>query len=169
MPESDELQALWDRLALRYVVPYIQDPTTWEQWLMALATPGGTVAAVPTLDRAALSALQDAAVTVDVRRIIPTLHHLKSRLAQDGITLSDRRWARLLHLVQAEAVLQGRMVAQADDTLVPTACWQTPDQIPIVTKALYEIAAPLDLEALQWQDEALEILRASQPGNGDAG
>ena len=169
MPESEELNALWDRFALRFVVDYIQDPDSWDQWMTEMADPihnGGQL--IPMLDKNTIIQLQRAADQVDARPVIPTFRQLKNALAQTGIVLSDRRWAVAIRLVQAEAAIHGRTQATADDVRVVTATlWDQPDQRVDVGKLVLGIIAPHEIEALTIQDEMREMLRvvAEAPDN----
>lgn len=162
MPETEELNALWDRFALRYEVNYIQDPQSWDEWMTTMADPASVQSAVPmTVDVSEIVFLQDLVEKVDARPIIPTLGALKNVLAQEGIRLSDRRWGVAIRLIRAEAVLNGRDVATADDVRAVTgALWDTLEQQTTVSRVVLGLVAPNELEALSLRDDAHELLRA---------
>lgn len=162
MPESEELGALWDRFALRYVVDYIQDSSTWDAWMTEVAQPSSGQAPTPTILLTAdqIRALQHQADQVDARAVVATLRQLKGLLLEEGVQISDRRWSVVLRLIKAEAALQGRATANPEDILAVTAAlWAQPEQRATVHKRVMGVVAPLDLEALTLQDEAQEVLR----------
>ena len=169
MPESEELNALWDRFALRYEVNYIQDPQSWDQWMTTIADPTSVQNIAPvTVDAGVIGHLQSLVDHVDARPVIPTLGALKNALAQEGMELSDRRWGVTVRLIRAEAVLNGRDQATADDVrAVVGALWDTPDQRTTVTRAVLGLVAPNELDALSIRDDAHELLRAVAEASSD--
>lgn len=108
LPQGDDLRALWDRFALRLMVAYVSDAAFPRLLRMAaLAAPPATLA------QADLLAIQQLAQRIPVpdgvlaklaRSAIDALAQLRTELAGQGITASDRRWRQSLDLLR----LQGR-------------------------------------------------------------
>lgn len=156
LPEDrDELEALWDRFMLRYVVSYIKDPANFDRLLADLnSNPGCTSITAEELAQA-----QAEVRAVDAAAVIPKVAALRQKLsAEAGITVSDRRWRQSLDLIRAHAWLEGRATATDDDLviLVP-ALWQEPGQVVQVKQIVLSMASPLDYEAQDLQDQAQEV------------
>jgi len=166
LPEGDELDALWDRFALRYVIEYIEDPDTWEAWLVeGVASPAKEIdppILATTLESQAITALQAAANQVDAREIVPTLRQLKADLESDyGITVSDRRWSVVVKLLKAEAALRGRTtVTRADLPIITAALWESPDQKNDAEKVVLGFADPRALKILELRTEAQDLVES---------
>ena len=160
MPDADgkASAALWDRFAFRYVVSYIRDLPLWQAWLTDVATPGYQPPVLPVwLPPEELAALRAAAAQVDVRPTLSLLAQVRTALAEDGLVVSDRRWALAVSAVRAEAALAGRSTATGTDLrILEHLLWEQPDDHPVVRHALYTIVAPLDLDALTLEDKARE-------------
>jgi hypothetical protein len=88
--------------------------TTWlpDQLLISQPSDSSTVIAPP----ADLAALQSAVPTVRIPASIldTTLGSLRKELTQAGILIGDRRWGQLLRLMQATALLDGRLAVDID-------------------------------------------------------
>lgn len=143
--EGAGLEALADRFLFRRWVSYLADRDAW--WDV-VASPGVKVSA--TLDRADLAVLRAALPQVDVSGLRAAFGQLKDRLTREaGIVVSDRRWRALMGAVRAEAVLNGRVVAETSDLMILTdAIWLTPDQRPAVAAIVAACVSP-DAEAAQ--------------------
>jgi MoxR-like ATPase len=143
--EGAGLEALADRFLFRRWVSYLADRDAW--WDV-VASPAVKVAA--TLDRADLAVLRAALPAVDVSGLRAAFGQLKDRLTREaGIVVSDRRWRALMGAVRAEAVLNGRVVAETSDLMILTdAIWLTPDQRPAVAAIVAACVSP-DAEAAQ--------------------
>ncbi|WP_165360897.1 AAA family ATPase [Candidatus Chloroploca sp. Khr17] len=125
LPQGDELAALWDRFALRFMVGYVSEAAFPRLLrLAALATPPVTIS------EAALTALHQAVPQVAIPDpIIAALAQLRTELAGKHIVASDRRWRQSLDLLRAHALLEGRGQVEEDDlTILREALWQTPEQ-----------------------------------------
>ena len=155
LPEDrEELGALWDRFGLRYIISYIKDPRNFE----ALLAGAGSGQPKTTIDMKELMIAQNETQQVDISRIITQITKLRGILQGMNIPVSDRRWKQSLALVKANAWIEGRTIAADDDLeILVHALWQDPGQIPQVRQAIMELANPLDQEALDLHDQALEI------------
>ena len=121
LPEDPVLAAFADRFLARLFVTPVPDARLEDMleagW--AGATPSGATApsgggsALASIDR-----LAAAAQGCDLGAVHPLLAAAVRRLRSAGIVLSDRRAVRSQRLVAAAAVLDGRLVARADDLWV---------------------------------------------------
>ncbi|MGB9661365.1 MAG: AAA family ATPase [Moorellaceae bacterium] len=154
LPEDrEELGALWDRFLLRYVVSYVKDPRSFEKLLAGAGAIGRK-----TLTAQELAQAQAEVRQVDVKRVIPHIATLRQKMMELNIPVSDRRWKQSLDLVRAHAWLEGRAQAQEDDLeILAAALWQEPEQITQVRQAIMALANPLDQEAQDLLDQAMEV------------
>jgi MoxR-like ATPase len=155
LPEDrEELGALWDRFLLRYTVGYIKDPRNFEK-LLATTNNGGTKT---TLTEQELQQARVEVEVVDITRIIPRVQELRQKMVERNIPVSDRRWRQALNLIKAQAWLEGRKQASDGDLEILTATlWVEQEQIQQVRQAIMSLANPLDMEALDLLDQAMEI------------
>jgi MoxR-like ATPase len=159
LPEdSEQLEAFWDRLLLRYRVGPIKDPANLAAFLEAVNS-GARSAPKTRLSPTALAAARQAAAAVDARAVLGKLQELTARLAGERIPVSVRRLGKCVNLVKAHAFLSGRTEA-AEEDLSPLAhaLWDHPEQAPKVRKMVMEVANPALEEARELLDEASEIL-----------
>jgi MoxR-like ATPase len=160
LPEDAlELGALWDRFLLRYQVGYIRDKRNFE----ALLAQDRTASPAPTtITPDELFIAQHGAMNVDLHKVIPFITALRDKMATMQIPVSDRRWRQLLSIIRAHAYLEGRTEAADEDLVVLAASlWQEPNQIAQVRQAILELANPLDMEAQDLLDQAMEIHQAA--------
>jgi len=156
LPEDrEELGALWDRFLLRYTVDYIKDPQNFEK-LLEIGSNNGT--ATTTITGQELQKARKELEAVGVSRVINRIQELRRKMVELNIPVSDRRWRQSLALVKAHAWLAGRDQASDDDLEILTAAlWIEPGQIPQVRQAIMSLANPLDMEAADLMDAAMEI------------
>ncbi|MBC7340935.1 MAG: AAA family ATPase [Clostridia bacterium] len=154
LPEDrEELGALWDRFGLRYVVGYIKNPAAFEAMLK-----GSNGGARTSLTPEELAQAQAEAAAVKVEKVIPFILTLRQKMAEENIAVSDRRWKMALDLVRANAWLNGWNEADANDLdVLAAALWQDPEQIPLVRRIIASVANPLDQEAVDLLDQAMEV------------
>jgi MoxR-like ATPase len=150
--DREELGALWDRFLLRYVVGYIRDTKNFEK-LLAPRPVQTTHISVGELEAA-----QNEVKLVAIDKIVPYVIQLRKKMQSLNIPVSDRRWKQCLSLVQANAWLEGRAVATSEDLeILSDSLWQDPSQIAQVRQEIMALANPLDQEALDLYDQAMEI------------
>src|SRR5207253_1046888 len=121
MPQGDDLQALWERFALRLQTAYLSDGGFARLLRVAVAaTPGALNAGSRiAISRDELIALQSACDAVLIPNgMLGALEQLRKDLKAKGITASDRRWVQSLHLLRAHALMESRDVVEEDDLLV---------------------------------------------------
>ncbi|MBI1817426.1 MAG: AAA family ATPase [Deltaproteobacteria bacterium] len=136
LPEEDELQALYDRFLVRFVVGYIDEDFRFLKMLQAKPPDTRT-----TLSLADLQALQAAAHEVAVpAHIYRSLADLRKQLARKHIIASDRRYRQCLALLQARALLLGRHEVVEDDLfLLDHVLWREPAERNEIHAAIHEL------------------------------
>src|SRR5512139_995452 len=134
LPEDDELQALYDRFLLRFVVGYIDEDFRFLKMLQARPAPTRT-----TLSLAALRSAQAevAAVTV-ADGVYRALVDLRRDLGRAQIVASDRRYRQALDVLRAHAYLDGRDVVSDDDVFfLEHVLWRDPSERAEVRAAVH--------------------------------
>ncbi len=129
LPEGSELEALYDRFLLRCHVGPVSDDGFLG--LMALRGSGK-----PTLDPSLpltivdLAQIQQESVKVAVPSGVQgMLAELRKWLSSQDITVSDRRWRKIVSLLQVSAYTNGRdQVSVWDGWLLPYCTWNKPEQ-----------------------------------------
>lgn len=127
LPDGAELAALYDRFLLRLHVGPVTD--TGFDALLGLSS--GTCDVPPELriTAAELDILRRQAVTVvlpeDVKQL---LKRLRAFAAEQGVAVSDRRWRKIVGLLQASAASCGRdTVSMWDGWLLQHCTWDRPE------------------------------------------
>ncbi len=166
-PEDASLEALYDRFTLRYWTQYV--PTRAGRLaLLTAADPAQVVTAKLAPD--AVQVLQQAVRDVVVpQSVLVLLCDVADKLAQDnGVVVSDRRLRGMVRLLQASAVLDGRVTVTARDLLVlADSVWHRHDQRPAVLATVLSVAAPKLAAAMKLSDSAREIYDAVKDVSSD--
>ncbi len=132
-PESEGLEALFDRFLLRMETSYIQSDQTFLQMLV----PNKKIA-LPKMTLEELEDEQFAVSLIDIpRHILEKLVVVRGDLKNEGIQASDRRYKQSLSVLQAKAYLDGRQAVKLSDMLLlQHALWETPEQQELVKEIL---------------------------------
>jgi MoxR-like ATPase len=148
LPEEDELQALYDRFLVRYVVAYIHEDFRFLKMLEAKP-----VSARTTLSLIDLEALRRDTAAVHVpAHVYRSLADLRQELRRKQIVASDRRYRQAVPLVQAYALLNGRVEVGEDDLfLLEHVLWRDPAERPEVRAAIHRLLRG-------YEDEVKELL-----------
>jgi len=168
LPEGAELEALFDRFILRYEARYVRDVSSFR------AIVRGNLPAVGSkLSLAAFDALRAEVEQVTVSdEVIEALFALRAALEQEGFVVSDRRWRKLVAILQAKAYLEG------DDEVDPIhfeilthGLWREPQDRAKIASIVAQTASPALAEALEVHDAIMEqVLALPQAGElGTAG
>ena len=177
LPTEDEgLEALWDRFLVRLVSNCISCEKTFYKMVRSKSIEEPTIAENYLVDDALylkwLSAIQEVEITDEVCRLVT---HIRKTLAEqqkkEEITtldyyISDRRWKKIFHLMQASAFLNGRNAINVPDSVLLFHClWNKVDAIPVVLDAVCSaITADLDRKIAQ-NVKALDKLIAQLSAN----
>ncbi len=115
VPQDEALAAFYDRFALRVQVAPVSD-VGFASLLQLGDVPAQHSVTLSTHDGAAL---RERAKTVRVNEQTLTLLHAMRKFAHDkGWTVSDRRWRKLVHLMQVAACANERTEATVWDALI---------------------------------------------------
>lgn len=141
IPQAEELAALHDRFALKFVVNKIQDDSN----AMKLFS-GVQDVAIPTLSREALSSAQNEVSKINLPdNIIKILVQLRKEIAATGVFVSDRKWVQTVRVIKAYAYLNNHAVVVEDDLrILKHMLWSKPDQIKTVNKVVNKFVNPIN-------------------------
>lgn len=134
--EGDGLEALFDRFLLRLEVKYIREN---EMFISMLKN--NEVSNIPSLSFNELQYHQKQVELVDIPdAIYHTIAKVRTRLQDEGIQPSDRRFKQSLSLLQANAYLAGRMEVERKDLgILTNVLWNRPEERETASKIIYEI------------------------------
>ncbi len=128
LPEENEsLEALYDRFLFRYYVSYVQDETNFVELILGHAE--DFVPSVRlTIDE--IRALHQGASQVPLDDdVLDTFVALRKEFRTAGVTISDRRWKKMVWVLRVAALALGRK--SVDKTLVPLLqhmTWNRPEE-----------------------------------------
>jgi MoxR-like ATPase len=136
LPEDDELQALYDRFLLRFVVGYIEEDFRFLKMLQARPPAARTTLSLATL-RTAQAEVAAVAVPDAVYR---ALADLRRELGRAQLVSSDRRYRQALDVLRAHAYLDGRDVVLDDDLFfLEHVLWRDPSERGEVRAAIHRL------------------------------
>lgn len=168
--DEDELDALYDRFLMRFVVGYIEEDFRFLKMIQgSVQTQNPT-----TISIQELSVLQEGVKDVDVpEAVYKMLLRIRTELNSKGIILSDRRYKYCIPIMQAKAFIDGRhKAAEQDIKILENVLWKDPAEIPDIKntihtalygykeqlKELYIQAKEIENYAKQsWKDEETKI------------
>ncbi len=166
LPEEDELQALYDRFLVRFVVGYIDEDFRFLKMLQARPPEHRTSLSLADLRelRAAIGA-----VTIP-SHIYRSLADLRRQLGRKHIVASDRRYRQCLPLLQARALLLGRgQVIEDDLFFLDHVLWRDPAERNEVHAAIHELLRGYedDVKVLLYQTRELRDYASRQWESND--
>ena len=161
LPESNELEALFDRFLLRYWIPYIGDRTNLKAMMIA-----NEPAISIKLNLATINAARKEAETVKLSdAMIETLIDVKVATERDGVKASDRRWRRSMKGLRAFAYVCGDAEVTEDHfDLLPEMLWREPSERSALVQTIGRIANPMAAKAVEILDAGRELF-SSLPGD----
>ncbi len=144
LPEDDELQALYDRFLVRFVVGYIEEDFHFLRMLQGRAAPTRTV-----LPMELLQELQAATAQIEIPQgIYRSIAELRRALQQKALVSSDRRYRQAMGLLQAHALLRGARCVEEDDVFfLEHVLWRIPAQRADVRALIRELLRGYEEEA----------------------
>lgn len=147
--EEDELEALYDRFLLRYVVDYIKEDF---RFLKMLNT-GNEISEDGVITSEELDSCREEAERVKLpSNILKLISRIRKELAKKGITPSDRRYKQSVSLLKSRAYLEGRSEVSEDDLrFLENVLWREPGE-----KA--EIQSVIHQSLHGWRDRLRELL-----------
>lgn len=152
LPEEDELQALYDRFLVRYVVGYISEEFRFLKMLESRPP-----AARTTIGLEEFRALQAEAARVELPGpIYRALADIRRELGRKQIVASDRRYRQSLPLLQSYAYLHGRgRVEETDLYLLEHVLWRDPAERGEVRSTIHQLLRG-------YEEEVKELLFQTQ-------
>lgn len=163
LPESQDLEALFDRFLARYWVGPIADRGNLKSMLTA---PEPTLK--NRIDFATLQqAQQDARAIPMSDTMLEILLDTKAATEREGVKASDRRWRKVIKGLSCYAYLCGDTEVTEDNfDILPDFLWRDPSERPALVQTIGKIANPNAAKASEIIDAARELY-TSLP-NGDA-
>ena len=154
LPDGDDLEALFDRFALRLVVPYITEPDNVRRLLVDRSP---IPAATMTLDELMACQQEVNSVAVPDALIDVLVTAVKPKLEEQGVRASDRRWQQIVRFLQAYAYLDGRDAVSVDHCdILPDLLWRDPSSRPAITATVAAASNPTAARAAEIVDAARE-------------
>ena len=135
--EGEGLEALFDRFLLRYEVTSIKNDESFINMLK-----DNRDVHIPSLSLQEVVQHQTRVRNVTISdSIYKTIAKIRTKLRDEGITPSDRRFKQSLSLIRAKAYLCGRFDVQRSDLSVLSNClWETVEQRPKTLEIVNETA-----------------------------
>lgn len=166
LPEDEELQALYDRFLVRFVVHYIDDDF---RFLRMLQAPPAAATTQLSLDD--LAALRAEAASLPIGdQVFRSLAELRRSLNAKRIVASDRRYRQAVDVLRARAFLDGRAAVEESDLFfLENVLWHEPSQRDEVRAAIHELLRGYedDAKALLYQTQELRDYAYRQWDNND--
>jgi len=136
LPEDDELQALYDRFLLRFVVSYIDEDFRFLKMLQARPPATRRGLSLETL-RAAQAESASVVVPDALYRL---LADLRRELGGAQLVSSDRRYRQALDVLRAHAYLDGRdRVVEEDLFFLEHVLWREPTERAEVRNVIHRL------------------------------
>ena len=135
--DEDELDALYDRFLVRFVVGYIEEDFRFLKMIQ-----GGDDKNEPTtFSLQELSKLKENVSRVEIpQAVYKILLRIRKELNAKGISLSDRRYKSSVSLIKAKAFINGREMAKEEDIkILENVLWKDPAEIPDIKSTLHSI------------------------------
>jgi len=168
--EEDELEALYDRFLLRYVVDYIKEDFRFLKLLQGDgANSNETVITPQELDYCKSQAMK----TVVPSNILKLIGRIRKELKKKGMTPSDRRYKQCISVLKAKAYLDGKKeVSEEDLRFLENVLWRDPGEKAEIQSVIHQalhgykdrlrelVIQAKELEGYskrEWEDEDMRI------------
>ncbi|GJM17266.1 MAG: ATPase AAA [Thermodesulfobacteriota bacterium] len=135
--EEDELEALYDRFLLRYVVDYIKEDFRFLKLLQGEGSDENSDAIITQeeLDDCK-SQVTD---TVAPSNILKLIGRIRTELNKKGIIPSDRRYKQSISILKAKAYLDGRSeVSEEDLRFLENVLWRDPGEKTEIQSVIHQ-------------------------------
>ncbi len=161
LPEGSELNAIYDRIALRLISKPVQDASNFARMLEIAADGGyGTPNVAITWDEVVLAQEQSAKIAFGPE-IRVKMVELRRALNDKEIVPTPRRWVQCVPVLRAEAYLDGCDAVDVSHLVVlADVLWDRPEQFEDVEATVLELANPI-------QKKALDLMRAVEDLSGE--
>ena len=153
LPESKDLEALFDRFLLRYDVGYLLRPANLKTVLLAPDPVAPTAMKMTDLRKMQADAMK----VIVTDETVEALVAIRDACRGDGIVASDRRWKKSLKLAQASAYMAGeKKTAPEDLSILTDSLWREPKDRAKVARLVGKLADPVGAQAVEVLDAARE-------------
>jgi len=135
--EEDELEALYDRFLLRYVVDYIKEDFRFLKLLQGESSEEKADAIITQeeLD----DCKSQAADTAVPSNILKLIGRIRTELKKKGIIPSDRRYKQSISILKAKAYLNGRSeVSEEDLRFLENVFWRDPGEKTEIQSVIHQ-------------------------------
>lgn len=168
IPESEELAALYDRFAVRFVVERIHQDGNAED-LLKRAAGSAQSQEVPQVDQGELETARRQAKEVAMNDdMINVMIKLRREIEGEGFYVSDRKWVQCISIVKAHAHLNERTQVEEDDfDVLGHVLWTNPDDIKSIRKVIRRTANPLGEQIGRLSDAVYQVMENLQAGSVD--
>lgn len=134
--EEDELEALYDRFLLRYVVDYIKEDFRFIKMIQSDEVERKKT--VITIEELKHCQSQTKGVRIPPH-IIKLISRIRNELKKKGVVLSDRRYKQSVLLLKARAYLDGRgEVDENDLSILENVLWRDPGERGEIQSIIYQ-------------------------------
>jgi MoxR-like ATPase len=165
IPQAEELSAFYDRFVLRYYVEHVHEEASAKALFSGLPDVKMPTVTLPELDKE-----QDKASKVKLgTEIVEKLIHLRREVAQEGISVSDRKWVQSVRVIKAHAHLNDRdEVDESDLVILGNVLWSDVEQRVKVRRLVARVANPAGEKMMQIMDAVSDIERNMAAGKIDS-
>lgn len=148
-PEDPILQAFDDRISLRYEVLPIKEAANRIAMFRARLARGAQSKPEPVVSMEQIHEAHRIIAQIEVPEgVLEALNDLWDDLSREQITVTDRKIADALPVIQATTFYNGRTTATIEDMkMLRDMLWTNPKDRPKVGEKVDELASPLDKEA----------------------
>lgn len=134
--EEDDLDALYDRFLLRYLVDYIEEDFRFLKMLQTEVAEPSTFLTIDEVNE--LQSLVDDVVLPP--KILKLIARVRNELIKKSLILSDRRYKQVIKVLKAKALLSGRsQVDEADMDIFQHILWKEPSEKNEIKMTLFKI------------------------------
>lgn len=154
--ENEGLEALWDRFLVRMVSNCIQSENVFYKMIRQKNTKPKPIPEYLLITEAQYEEWQQKIEEVEItNEVCAVITHIRKNLKTEAkkeeveemdFYISDRRWKKCVHLLQASAFLNGRRCVDLTDIPILIHClWNKSDIIPTIIDAVCaSLTAPID-------------------------
>lgn len=134
--EEDELEALYDRFLLRYVVDYIKEDF---RFLKLLQEEDGDSHKAIISPKELEDCKAQAMETEITSNILKLIARIRAELNKKGIRPSDRRYKQSISVIKAKAFLEGRSeVSEEDLRYLENVLWRDPGEKAEIQSVIHQ-------------------------------
>lgn len=166
--EGEGLQALWDRIGLKFIIEPIQDEMNFIKMLEVAES--GREKLRPVLTIQEVKQAQKEVAQIEFGLDGKRLHRILRRaLMERHISVSDRKYGLIIPLLKANAYLAGRDYVNAEDyQVLKHVFWRDLEEKEVLDELIYNLVLPhlreVDKQEIKLTDLYKEVV-ALPPGD----